>query len=106
MLILSQIKDIPVLEGALPIFEEILARKKLLQVVPKNNEMPTQARTHIRADATHFSNTHRAIEADRFSQMNPNDGGASERQQRRFEADVSFNFDFLEFDFLHDWQGG
>lgn len=103
MLLLSQGKDIPVVGGALPIFEEILMMKKLYWAVLDHDRTTAQSQfqQNTYENTTGLEEACRVVEGDSTLQ---NDGsGVASGPQYRFGADVSFGIDFLGFDFLHDW---
>lgn len=81
MLLLTQGKEIPALKRALPIFEEVLAKQNLY-LVPSSNvgQVPAQSQ----------SQDNRMADAD----------------AELYENDLSFDMDFLGFDFLDEWQIG
>lgn len=97
MLVLTQGKEIPALKRALPVFEEILAKKNLY-LVPANifGQGPAQAQLqdNSMADAYASPRTQASVVSSLSSQL------------EQSENNPSFDVDFLGFDFLDEWQIG
>jgi hypothetical protein len=95
MLVLTQGKEIPALKRALPIFEEILAKKNLYLVPPNiPGRVPAQSQSqdnNSMADAYASPHTQVSVVSSQLEQC---------------ENNPSFNVDFLGFDFLEEWQIG
>ncbi|KAE9369874.1 hypothetical protein N431DRAFT_345215 [Stipitochalara longipes BDJ] len=94
MLLLTQGKEIPVLKRALPVFEEILAKKNLY-LVPLNilGQAPAQSQSEDNSMADAHASPHTQASAV-----------SSQSEQR--ENNPSFDVDFLGFDFVDEWQIG
>ncbi len=92
MLVLTQGKEIPVLKRALPIFEEILAKKNLYLFPPKtHNQEPAQPQSQDNGMANTYTSPQTHI-------------GLASSQLEQSENNPSFDVDFLGFDFLDEWQ--
>jgi len=94
MLMLTQGKELPVLKRALPIFEEILAKKNLYLHPPNIlGQLPAQSQSqdNSMADAYASPHTQVSVVSSRLEQC---------------ENNPSFDMDFLGFDFLDEWQIG
>lgn len=94
MLVLTQGKEIPALKRALPVFEEILAKKNLYPVQPSVlGQAPTQSQSqdNIMADAYTSPNTQFNIVPSQLEQG---------------ENNLPLYGDFLGLDFLDDWRLG
>lgn len=95
MLVLNQGRDIPVLKRAVPIFEELLAKKSLHFVAPVN---PAPKITHVESQGS----------------WSPDRGDAYAVPQAQTDSDLPsshyweqdslLDMDFLGFDFLDEWQ--
>ncbi|KAI2733482.1 transcriptional regulator family: Fungal Specific TF [Penicillium roqueforti] len=81
MLVLTQGKEIPALKRALPLFEEILAKKNLY-LIPPNSVGQVQDNTMVDADASLHT------------------------QAEQYENNPLLYDDFLGFDLLDEWQIG
>jgi hypothetical protein len=94
MLLLTQGKEIPALKRALPVFEEILAKKNLY-LVPLNilGQVPAQSQSQDNSMADAYASPHTQVSVV-----------SSQLEQR--ENNPSFDVDFLGFDFLDEWQIG
>jgi hypothetical protein len=95
MIILSHGKEIPALKRALPVFEEVLARKNL-SLVPLNT--PRQA--PIQPQSQSQDNT-----IDAYT-LPPTQTDIDSSQVEPPVNIPSPNVDFLGFDFLDEWQIG
>jgi hypothetical protein len=94
MLLLTQGKEIPVLKRALPIFEEILAKKNLYLVPPNIlGQVPAQSQSQDNSMADAYASPH-------------TQGSVVSSQLEQWENNPSFDVDFLGFDFLDEWQIG
>jgi hypothetical protein len=98
MLVLTQGKEIPALKRALPVFEEILAKKNLYLVtrnilgqVPAQSQSQSQSQDNSMADAYALPHTQVSVVTSQLEQCQNN---------------PSFDVDFLRFDFLDEWQIG
>jgi phage gp45-like len=94
MLVLSQGEEIPVLKRALPVFEEILAKKDLYLVPPKilgQMTAQSQAQGNSMTDVNGSSHTQVTVTS---SDVETHDNSPL------------FDADFLGFDFLDEWQCG
>ncbi|KAM0454498.1 hypothetical protein ACHAPV_008369 [Trichoderma viride] len=94
MLVLTQGREIPALKRALPVFEEILAKKNLYPVQPNIlGQIPVQPQSqgNNMADAYTSPNTQLNIFPSQFEQG---------------ESNLSLYGDFLGLDFLDDWRLG
>jgi hypothetical protein len=94
MLVLTQGKEIPALKRALPVFEEILAKKNLYLNPPNIlGQVPAQSQSqgNIMADTEASSHTQPSEVSSELEQ---------------YENYPSFDADFLGFDFLGEWQTG
>ncbi|KAK1249617.1 hypothetical protein MKX08_009620 [Trichoderma sp. CBMAI-0020] len=93
MLVLTQGKEIPALKRALPVFEEILAKKNLYPVQPNilGQIAAPQSQDNNMADAYTSPNTQVNIFPSQFEQG---------------ESNLSLYGDFLGLDFLDDWRLG
>ncbi len=94
MLVLAQGKEIPALKRALPIFEEILAKKNLHLTSPSILGpilAQSQSQDNSMADAYALPHTRASAVSSQFEQ---------------YEINPSFDVDFLGFDFLDEWQIG
>lgn len=92
MLVLTQGKEIPALKRALPVFEEILAKKNLYPVQPNIlGQVPAQLQSQDNnmADAYTSPNTQVNIIPSQLEQG---------------ESNLSLYGDFLGLDFLDDWR--
>lgn len=94
MLVLTQGKEIPALKRALPIFEEILDRKKLWSA---------QVGTLGQAPAQWQSQDNNIAHQDAATNAQ---AVIVSSQLEQYENDLSFDADFLGFDFLDEWQIG
>ena len=94
MLVLTHGKEIPALKRALPIFEEILAKKNLY-LVPANTlgQVPVQSQSQDNSMADAYASPHTQV-------------SVVSSQLEQCENDPSFDVDFLGFDFLDEWQIG
>ena len=94
MLVLIQGKEIPALKRALPIFEEILAKKSLYMVPPNiPGQVPAQSQPQDNGRADTYASPQIQV-------------GVVPSQLEQYENNPSFDVDFLEFDFLDGWQIG
>ena len=94
MLVLTQGKEIPVLKRALPVFEEILARKNLHLVSPDIlGQVPAQSQSQDNSMADVHASPHTQV-------------SVVSSQLEQFEKNPPFDVDFLGFDFLDEWQIG
>ncbi|KAF2228834.1 hypothetical protein EV356DRAFT_537744 [Viridothelium virens] len=94
MLVLTQGKDIPALKRALPIFEEILAKKNLSLVPPNSlGQVPAQSQSQDNSMADAYASPHTQI-------------SVVSSQLEQCENIPSFDADFLGFEFLDEWQIG
>ncbi|OAL25836.1 hypothetical protein AYO20_10298 [Fonsecaea nubica] len=96
MLILVQGKEIPALRRALPVFEEILAKKNLYLVPLKMlDQVPAQSQSQSQDNGMPNASTcpHGQV-------------SVASSQLEQGEDGPSFVADFLEFDFLDEWQIG
>jgi len=94
MLFLTQGKEIPVLKRALPIFEEILAKKNLYLVPPNVlGQVPAQSQSQDNRLADAYASPH-------------TQGSVVSSPLEQWENNPSFDVDFLGFDFLDEWQIG
>lgn len=94
MLLLTQEKEIPALKRALPLFEEILAKKNLYLVPPHSiGQIPVPSQLQDNSMAN--------VNASLLMQVS---SSSSQLEQR--ENSPSFDVDFLGFDFLDEWQIG
>ncbi|KAK7216836.1 hypothetical protein V2G26_004839 [Clonostachys chloroleuca] len=93
MIILNHGKEIPALKRALPVFEEVLARKKL-SLISLSNLHQEPIRPQPQDDAIDAYSSPRG-------QM-----GADSSQVEPPVNNLSPNVDFLGFDFLDEWQVG
>jgi hypothetical protein len=94
MLVLTQGKEIPVLKRALPVFEEILAKKNLYLVPPNFlGQVPAQSQSQGNSMADAYASPH--------TQVN-----VVSSQLEQCENNPSFDVGFLGFDFLDEWQIG
>jgi hypothetical protein len=91
MLLLAQAKQMPVLQRALPIFEEILAKTNLL-LVPSNTI--GQVRPQSQPQETGMANQEVSTPAQVESQV------------LLLEDNQAFDLDFLGIDFLDEWEVG
>jgi len=94
MLVLTQGKEIPALKRALPVFEEILAKKNLYLAPPNiPGQVPAQPQSQdtSMADASALPHTQVSVVPSQLEQG---------------ENNSSFYGDFLGFDFLDEWQIG
>lgn len=94
MLVLTQGREIPALKRALPVFEEILAKKNLYPVQPSIlGQIPAQPQSQDSnmANAYTSPNTQLNILPSQFEQG---------------ESNLSLYGDFLGLDFLDDWRLG
>lgn len=94
MLVLIQGKEIPALKRALPLFENILAKKNLYLVPPNTlSQAPTQSTLSDRNMLDIF--------------ISPNEEVSTTLSQFEYiESDPSLYVDFLGFDLLDEWQIG
>ncbi|KAI9673726.1 MAG: hypothetical protein M1822_009588 [Bathelium mastoideum] len=94
MLVLTQGKEIPAIKRALPIFQEILAKKNLY-LVPSNTlgQLPAQSHSQDNSmtDAYASPHTQVSVVSSQFEQC---------------EDSLSFDVDSLGFDFLDEWHIG
>jgi len=94
MLALTQGKEIPVFKRALPVFEDILAKKDLYLVSASSlGQGPVQSQSHENNMAAPYASP------------NTQDGALLARSEHG-ENNLSFDVDFLGFDFLDEWQIG
>jgi len=94
MLVLTQGKEIPALKRALPIFEEILAKKNLYLVPPNSlGQVPAQSQSQDNSMADAYASPHTQV-------------SVVSSQLEQCENNPSFDVDFLGFDFLDEWQIG
>jgi len=94
MLLLNQGREIPALKRALPIFEEVLAKRDLYSVPPNIlGQIPAQARPQDNNMAGAYASPH--------TQAN-----VSPSQLEQRENNQLFDMDLLGFDFLGEWQYG
>ncbi|KAF4614328.1 hypothetical protein G7Y89_g15409 [Cudoniella acicularis] len=94
MLVLTQGKEIPALKRALPVFEEILAKKNLYLVPPNIlGQVPAQSQSQDNSMADAYASPHTQV-------------SVVSSQLEQFENNPSFDVDFLGFDFLDEWQIG
>lgn len=93
MLLLTQGKEIPALKRALPVFEEILAKKNLYLVPPNIVGVPAQLQSQDNSMADACALPHTEV-------------SAVSSQSEQSENNPSFDVDFLGFDFLDEWQIG
>ena len=105
MLLLSQGKDIPAIKGALPLFEEILTKKRLQWKVIQPDQGVLQYRpdqdTHTSTSSS--GNVQRGAEGDSVPQVDETvvtPGSISELQEQ-FGADAFLDMDWLDFNFLN-----
>lgn len=100
MLVLAQGKEIPALKRALPVFEEILAKKNLYWVPPSMlGQVPAQSQSQSQLQ----SRDNNVVDACAFphSQI-----GIMPSQLEQCESNPPLHGDFLGFDFLDEWQIG
>jgi len=91
MLVLAQGKEIPALKRALPVFEEILTKKNLYLVPPNvSGQVPVQSQSQDNGMADAYASQ----------------AGAVSSRPEQGESNLSFDVDFLGFDFLDEWQIG
>jgi hypothetical protein len=94
MLVLSQGKEIPALKRALPVFEEILAKKSLYSVPPNiTSHIPAQVQSQDTSMADAYALPHPQIS------MVPS-------QVDQGESNPPVYGDFLGLEFLDDWRLG
>jgi len=94
MLVLTQGKEIPVLKRALPIFEEVLAKKNLYSVPPNIlGEVPARSQSQH----NNIADAH----AEPYTQLSE-----LPSQLEQWEDNPAFDVNFLGFDFLDEWQIG
>ena len=91
MLVLTQGKEIPALERALPLFEKILVKKNLYLVPPGHVPAQPQSEDNNRADACVLPQTQISV-VPSYSE--------------HCEGNPSFDVDFLGSNFLDEWQIG
>lgn len=94
MLLITHGKEIPVLKRALPVFEDILARKALYMVPSQNfNQVPAQSQSQDKSmsDAYALPHTNVSLLPSHLDQ---------------YEGNPPLYEDFLGFDFLDEWQIG
>jgi hypothetical protein len=94
MLVLTQGKEIPAVKRALPIFEEILARKNLY-LVPPNSFGPVPAQSQLQDNSMEEAYASPQTQASLLSS-----------QFEPCENNMSFDVDMLGFDFLDEWHVG
>lgn len=94
MLVLTQGKEIPALKRALPVFEEILAKKNL-SLVPLN--ILGQVSPQSQPQNNSMTNTYASPDTQ---------ASVVASQSAQWENNPSFDVDFLGFDFLDEWQIG
>jgi hypothetical protein len=94
MLLLTQGKEIPALKRALPIFEEILAKRNLY-VLPPNDIGQVSSQTQSRLESI----------SEAYGSPYPKIGVGSSRSEQREKSPI-FDVDFLGVDFLYEWQNG
>jgi len=94
MLVITQGKEIPALKRALPVFEEILAKKNL-SLIPPNilGQVPAQSQSQGSSIADAYASPRTQV-------------SAASSQLDQCENNPSFDVDFLGFDFLDEWQIG
>ncbi|KAL7974302.1 fungal-specific transcription factor domain-containing protein [Trichoderma sp. SZMC 28014] len=95
MLVLTQGKEIPALKRALPVFEEILAKKNLY-LIPPNMLGQVSAQVQSQDDSI----------TDAWASSNAQVGSVVSSQLEQCENNSSFDLDFLGFDFLDEWRTG
>ena len=93
MLVLTQGKEIPALKRALPVFEEILAKKNLYLVPRILGQEPVQLQSQGDSTAGAYTSPQTQVSIV-SSQLEPP------------ENYPSFDVDLLGFDFLDEWQIG
>jgi len=94
MLVLTQGKEIPALKRALPIFEDILAKKNLYMVPPNiHGHVSSQSQSQDNNMADAFASQHTQT-------------GVVQPLLEQCEDNPLFEVDFLGFDFLDEWQTG
>lgn len=94
MLVLTQGKDIPALKRAIPVFEEILSKNNLFLTAPNNL-------SHAVPDAQPRDNSMSQAHSPPQPQAN-----VFPAEPDQFDNNMSFDVDFLGFDFLDEWQLG
>lgn len=94
MLVLTQGKEIPALKRALPLFEDILAKKNLYFVPPNSlGQVPTQSQSQNNSMADVYASPHTQV-------------SVVPSQLEQCENNLSLYEDFLGFDLLDEWQIG
>ncbi|KAI1408883.1 fungal-specific transcription factor domain-containing protein [Hypoxylon sp. FL1857] len=94
MLVLIQGKEIPALKRALPVFEEILAKKNLYLVPPNTlGQVPVQPQSQDNSMAAAYASPQAQVSVD-------------SSQLEQSENNLSFDVDFLGFEFLDESQIG
>jgi hypothetical protein len=94
MLVLTQGKEIPALKRALPVFEEILAKKNLYLVPPNTvSQVPALSQSQDNSMADAYASPHTQV-------------SVVSSQLEQYENNPPFDVDFLGFDFLDEWQIG
>ncbi|KAH8907820.1 hypothetical protein BR93DRAFT_911878 [Coniochaeta sp. PMI_546] len=94
MLLITQGKEIPVLKRALPVFEEILAKKNLYLAPPNIlNQVSAQSQSQDNSAADVYASPHTQV-------------SVVPSQFEQSDNVPSFDMDFLGFDFLDEWQIG
>ncbi|KAI9927579.1 hypothetical protein MW887_003198 [Aspergillus wentii] len=93
MLVLTQGKEIPALKRALPLFEDILARKNL-NLVPPNSlgQVPSQSPSHDNSMEDPYASPHTPVSVPPSLEQSENN--------------ISLFEDFLGFDIMDEWQIG
>lgn len=106
MLLLTQGREIPALKRALPIFEEILAKKNLYSVVASSNVLcPAHAVTCMQLPSQESNNNHGSMAADAYNALpNAPQTSVALSQLWPWENDPSVYGDILGFDLLDEWQ--
>ena len=99
MLLLTQGKEIPALKRALPVFEEILAKKNLYLVPPN---VPGHLSAQLQSQSQSQNNSIEDANASPHLQIS----GVVLSQSEQWEDNASFDVDFLGFDFLDEWHIG
>lgn len=94
LLLLTQGREIPALKRALPVFEEIIAKKHLYLVPPKNlGQVLVQSQSQDNSMADAYASPHTQV-------------SVASPQLEQGENDPLFDMDILGFDFLDEWQIG
>lgn len=94
MLILTEGKEIPALKRALPIFEDILTKKGLYMFPPSIlGQIPSQSQSRDNSIEDAYVSPHTQVDV-------------AVSQMEQHEDHLSFDADFVGFDFLDEWQIG